>query len=126
MRVATFAVKDENGAKADVSVVKLGGMAGGLLANVNRWRSQMGLEPVDQAGLDKLISSRDVKGTKVIVVDMAGRSVESGNPSRLVAAIVPRSGVTWFYKMLGNDQLVSQQKAAFIQFVESARYPNVS
>jgi hypothetical protein len=126
MRVATFAVTGENGAKADVSVVKLGGMAGGLLANVNRWRAQMGLEPVDQAGLDKLISSRDVKGTKITVVDMAGRSVESGNPARLVAVIVPRSGVTWFYKMLGQDQLVSQQKAAFIQFVESARYPNVS
>jgi hypothetical protein len=126
MRLATFAVTGENGAKADISVVKLAGMAGGLLANVNRWRSQMGLEPVEQAGLDKLISSRDVKVTKVIVVDMAGRSVESGNAARLVAAIVPRSGVTWFYKMLGNDQLVSQQKAAFIQFVESARYPNVS
>jgi hypothetical protein len=126
MRIATFAVTGENGAKADVSVVKLAGMAGGLLANVNRWRSQMGLEPVDQAGLDNLISSRDVKGTKVTVVDMAGRSVESGNAARLVAAIVPRSGVTWFYKILGNDQLVSQQKAAFIQFVESARYPNVS
>jgi hypothetical protein len=126
MRIATFAVTGENGAKADISVVKLAGMAGGLLANVNRWRSQMGLEPVDQAGLDKLISSRDVKGTKVIVVDMAGRSVESGNAARLVAAIVPRSGVTWFYKMIGQDQLVSQQKAAFIQFVESARYPNVS
>ena len=111
-------------AKADVSVIKLAGDAGGALANVNRWRAQVGLQPVDEAELAKLTTTQDVSGAKVSFVDLAGRSVESGDPARLLAATVPRGGSTWFYKMLGNDQLVAQQKAAFIKFVETARYPN--
>jgi hypothetical protein len=122
MRLASFMVVGGAGAKADVSVIKLGGAAGGNLLNVNRWRAQVGLAPVDEAGLQKLITTQDVNGQQVAVVDMAGRSVESGDPARLLAAIVPRSGNTWFYKMVGNDQLVAQQKLAFLKFVESARY----
>jgi len=124
MRAATFQVSGENGTKAEVSVIKLAGPAGGVLANVNRWRSQVGLQPVEEAELEKLITIQDAGGVKITFADMAGRSVETGDQARMLAAIVPRSGGTWFYKMLGADQLVSQQKPAFIKFVETARYPN--
>jgi hypothetical protein len=124
MRIASFLVTGADGAKADMSVIKLAGMAGGTLANVNRWRSQVGLEPLDQAGLEKVVTTRDVQGTKIIVADMTGRSVESGEPARLLGAIVLRQGATWFYKMVGNPELVAQQKPAFEKFVETARYPN--
>jgi hypothetical protein len=124
MRIGSFAVTGENGAKADVSVIKLGGMAGGVLANVNRWRSQLGLPPVEESGLDKLITTQDVGGVKVTFVDLSGQSVETGQKARLLAAIVPQADGTWFYKMVGNDQLVGQQRAAFTKFVETAHYPN--
>jgi hypothetical protein len=124
MRLASFKVSGENGAKADVSVIKLGGIAGGMLANVNRWRGQIGLSPVDQAGLDKLVTTQNVNGSAVSLVDMSGQSTESGNKERLLAAVVPRGDSTWFYKMLGDPNLVEQQKPAFVQFVESARYSN--
>ncbi len=126
MRLATFSITGEGGAKADLSVTKLAGTAGGMLANLNRWRSQVGLEPVDQAELDKLITVRDAGGAKLSFVDMAGKSLETGNPARMLVAIVPRTGTTWFYKLLGTDNLVAQQKPAFIKFVETARYPNAS
>jgi hypothetical protein len=124
MRVATFQVTGPSGATADVSVIQLGGMGGGLLANVNRWRSQLGLQPVEDSELQKLVSTHDVNGAKISLVDLVGRSVESGQPARLLVAMVPREGATWFYKMLGNDALVAQQKAAFIKFVDSAHYPH--
>lgn len=126
MRVATFLVTGAKESKADVSVSKLGGLAGGILPNVNRWRAQVGLGPTDEAGLEKIMTTHEVNGMKIMMVEVAGRSVESGEPSRLLAAIVPRTGVTWFFKMFGNDELVAQQKAAFTKFVESARLPNVS
>jgi hypothetical protein len=53
MRVASFEVS-ENGKTADVSVIPLGGMAGGDLANVNRWRGQVGLAPLADDDLQKL------------------------------------------------------------------------
>jgi hypothetical protein len=124
MRAGSFLVTGENGAKADVSVIKLGTDSGGLLGNVNRWRTQVGLEPVDEAGLAKLITTQKANGAEVTFVELAGRSIESGDSARLLAAIAPRPGGTWYYKMLGNDQLVAQQKDAFVKFVESARYPN--
>lgn len=124
MRVASFLVSGQNGEKADMSVIKLSGLAGGVLANVNRWRSQVGLEPVDEAGLEKLVTTRDVAGQKLLFVDMDGRAVETGDPARVLAAIVPQEGTTWFYKLFGHDKLVAAQKEAFVKFVESARYPH--
>jgi hypothetical protein len=124
MRVASFLVRAENQGQADISVIKLSGMAGGVLSNVNRWRSQLGLEPVEEQELEKLLLVKELNGTKATFVELAGRSVETGDPARLLAGIVPRGGSTWFYRMLGDDQLVARQKDAFIHFVETAQYPH--
>jgi len=39
--------------------------------------------------------------------------------------VLPLNGQTWFYKLMGNPAVVTAQKAAFIQFVQSAKYPDV-
>ncbi len=124
MRIGSFLVEGETGAKADVSVIRLGPDPGGLLGNVNRWRSQVGLEAVEEGDLASLITTRKANGLELTFVDLAGRDLESGNSARLLAAIASRPGGTWFYKMLGDDALVAQQKDAFVKFVESARYPH--
>src|SRR5262245_48698828 len=54
MRVASFSVPG----KAEMSVVTLPGDAGGELANVNRWRNQIGLPPLDQKALDAAAKRR--------------------------------------------------------------------
>ena len=126
MRIATFHVTGQNGAKADLSVTRLAGTAGGMLANVNRWRSQLGLDPVDEAGLERLLTHREASGSKVSFVDLVGRNVESGEPARMLVAIVPRAGTTWFYKLMGPPELLERHKDAFVKFVETARYPNAS
>ena len=46
--LAEFSITGTNGAKADVNVAEMGGEGGGLLANVNRWRGQLGLPPIDE------------------------------------------------------------------------------
>jgi hypothetical protein len=30
---------------------------------------------------------------------------------------------TWFYKLMGNEQVVTEQKDAFMKFVQTAQYP---
>src|SRR5246127_2993639 len=42
MRQASFLVKDDKGAVADISFVSLGTAAGNVLDNVNRWLDQLG------------------------------------------------------------------------------------
>ena len=46
--LAEFAITGTNGAKAEVNVAEMGGEGGGLLANVNRWRGQLGLRPISE------------------------------------------------------------------------------
>jgi hypothetical protein len=123
MRVGSFLVS-EGTTEADVSVIKLSGLAGGVLANVNRWRSQLGLGPVEEEELEKMVVTKEIDGAKALFVEMTGRSFETGEPSGMLVAMVPQSGSTWFYKMAGDAKLVAREKDAFMKFVETARYPN--
>ena len=55
MRQASFLVKGEKGAVADISFVKLGPAAGNVLDNVNRWLGQLGQPPVTPEKLTGMI-----------------------------------------------------------------------
>lgn len=117
-----FVIAGEQNSKAEVTVSVFPGDAGGPLANVNRWRNQLGLAPVD--AMEKLVSSVDVIGGKAMLVDMSGDDARTGQKARLIAAIVSRNGRTWFYKLMGDEGVVAKQKDAFVKFVQTVRYPN--
>jgi len=123
MSLARFEIGGGDG-KAEVTVSAFPGAAGGLLDNLNRWRGQLGLKPVGQAEAEKLVASLDVMGGKAMLVDMNGQNPQTGQKVRLISAIVPREGLTWFYKLMGDEAAAERGKAAFIKFVQSARYPN--
>jgi hypothetical protein len=121
--LAEYSITGVNGAKAEVNVAQLAGGGGGVLANVNRWRGQIGLDPVDETGLAKLTTTLNVTGGQATFVDMTGTDM-SGQPTRLVAAIVPMGDATWFYKLMGDEKVVASQKDAFTKFVQTTRYSN--
>ena len=121
--LAEYSIAGASGAKAEVNVAELSGNGGGVLPNVNRWRGQIGLDPVDEAGLAKLTTTLDVAGGQATLVDMTGTDM-SGQSTRLVAAMVPMGDQTWFYKLMGDAQVVAGQKDAFTKFVQTARYSN--
>ena len=124
MLLAKFSIGNGD-AKAEVNISQLAGEGGGLLANVNRWRHmQLGLEAVDQSGLEKLVSTFDANGNPASLVDFTGTDSKTGKPARLVGVVVPLAGQTWFYKLMGDEQIVAQQKDAFTKFVQSVKYPN--
>jgi hypothetical protein len=93
-----------------------------LTLNVNRWRGQIGLSQLAQDDAEKLASSLDVLGGKAMLVDMTGD--KNGRKTRLMAVMVPREGQTWFFKLMGDATVAERERAAFIKFVQSARYPN--
>ncbi len=122
MRVASFHVKGQGSEIADVSVIPLGGMGGGDLENVNRWRGQVGLPPVKSEELAALAEKVDIGGTPGQMFDQAGVNPAEGDKTRILAAILRRDDVAWFFKMTGPDALVAQQKLAFIEFLKSVRF----
>ncbi len=114
-----------NDAQAEVNVSQLAGEGGGLLANVNRWRRQLGLPPVAQeADLAKVVSSLTVPGAPAQMVDLSGISAKTGQAARLVGVVLPMNGQTWFYKLMGDPGVVAAQKEVFVKFIQSAHYPD--
>jgi hypothetical protein len=120
--VAKFMVPGPDNSQAAVNVSMSQGDGGGLAGNVNRWRGQLGLSPVAGADLTQAISEVDTAGGKASVVDFSGTDARTGQSARLVGAVVSQSNRTWFYKLMGNAQVVESQKSAFTKFVQTAKY----
>ncbi len=121
---AKFQIAGDNGSQAAVNVSTSAGDGGGLLANVNRWRGQLGLPPMGEADLTRQIGSLDVAGGKAMFIDMSGTDARSQQKARLIGAMVSQPGQAWFYKLMGNDQLVGREASAFTNFVQTVKYPN--
>jgi len=122
MRLASFSIPGPDGAKGDLSVVALGAQAGGVVANVSRWRQQMELPPLGETELSSSLKSLSTTaGDKALVIELEGAGGHAG--SNLLAAIVARTDRTWFYKLTGPKALVTGERDNFQKFVQSIVYP---
>jgi hypothetical protein len=105
--------------RIDGSVVVLPGPAGGELSNVNRWRSQIGLPPVDEA---TLASSRKALKTGAGTVNVYDFTNEGGAKSRTIAGLTEKEGSTWFVKMSGDAGPVAKAQPEFLRLLESLHF----
>lgn len=120
MRKGSYAVKRE-GAEADFAITAFPGDTGGLHANLNRWRGQVGLPPASPAELDAALQHVDGQGLHFEVIDLVG---PGGNPpTRLLGAITTFNGNSWFFKLMGPDTLVATEKSAFLDVLKSVKTP---
>jgi hypothetical protein len=116
MRYATLKPPLEG--KIDVSVVVLPGPAGGELANVNRWRNQIGLPPIDEAALGAARKATRSNAGPVSVYDFTS---DGQTKSRMIAGLLSVGGSTWFVKMVGDAGPVGAAKPDFTRLLESLR-----
>jgi hypothetical protein len=112
MQVAKFSVPEQAGAKAEVSVSVFPSDTGGTLANVNRWRRQIGLGEIDEHGLQSCVTGLEVTPGAVLVH-------LTNEQKHLLGAIVPRSGRWWFYKMMGDAAAVAAAREDFVRFAST-------
>ncbi|MEI6561348.1 MAG: hypothetical protein WCO68_04585 [Verrucomicrobiota bacterium] len=124
MRLASFLVKGENGASADISLIILGGAAGGVLDNVNRWQSQLGQPDLTADALAQKAEHLPSPLGEMTVVDLQGlpQGADAAKDGRILAAIVTGEGMTFFFKMRGNAELVGAQKADFLKWAGTVRF----
>ena len=113
MQIAKFSVPPRGEAKAEVTVSAFPNDTGGTLANVNRWRRQLGLGDVDESGLAALVTPLDPSLPGALLVDL------QNPPKRMLGAIVPRGERWFFYKLTGDAEAVAAERDAFIGFVKS-------
>lgn len=120
--VAKFALTGDGGAQAAVNVSMSAGDGGGLAANVNRWRGQLGQTPWTAAELQKAAMEIPLATGMATVIEMSGTDGRTGQPASLVGVMVLQSGQAWFYKLMGDAKVVESQKPAFTKFVQTVKY----
>lgn len=117
MRKGSFIVKNSKGESADISILVFPGDVGGFLANVNRWRQQIGLEGISMAELNEF-EAIEVSGEAGVLVDCENTATEVG----VFGVMVPHAGATWYFKMSGNRQVVLEQKMQFREFLKTVSF----
>ena len=120
-RFATIQV-DASDPSLVLTVIPLGVNSGGLLANVNRWRGEVGLPSIQEAELNNSVQHVDANDVHIDVVDVAGSDPRSQQTRRTLGAVVTRPDRTWYFKMTGPGDKVGAQKSNFDAFIKSIRF----
>jgi hypothetical protein len=116
MRYASFSAPADEGGKIDVSIVTFPGDGGSDADNINRWRGQMGLAPVDANAVTSQVAPLKTGDTTFSTTDIAG------NKTRTIAAWTRRDGRVWFFKATGPTAAIEKEKPNFVKFIESVRF----
>ena len=119
MRKGTYAITGEGSATAELAITAFPGDVGGEVANVNRWRGQVQLPPIPDADVAKAVMRVSANGLAITIVDLANPALNP--PVRMLGAMVPFEGATWFFKLTGADALVAKEQAAFLDFVKTIK-----
>jgi hypothetical protein len=118
MRLVTFATP--GGCECYVS--QLAGDGGGMAANLNRWRGQMGLAPLDDAWIAAL-ERVTVLGEEAPLIEMTGTYTAMSGAAqpgaRFLGVAAEAGGWMWFVRMTGPDEAVAAQRDAFLAFCRS-------
>jgi hypothetical protein len=125
MRFATFAAGGGD-SRIEVAVSSLSGGAGGITANIERWRGQLGLGPSSGDDENSELLEIQARGTRGLMVDLIAPAAEESQsePLRMLATIYPAGGQTWFVKATAPRSVVEQHRDAFVAFCESVRFPS--
>ena len=117
--LAAFAIK-EGEKEAGVNITPLPNLAGREAMVVNMWRAQARLAPIEDAELAKTLEPVEIGGKAGQMFEVLGAR-EGGVPLRIVTAFYHENGASWFFKLAGDEALVTAQKPTFVGFLKSVR-----
>lgn len=122
MRKAAFDVVSA-GKRAEVTVIALPMSAGPQItdvqANVQRWAAQVGLPT--ETKLEQFIEKIEIDGNTASLVRLEGPAATSPHVAMLVA-MVEHGDKVWFFKLIGDAELIEQQRPIFQDFLASVHF----
>ena len=123
-RIASFQIELEGFDPGDFSITRFPGDAGGVFANENRWRQQIGLPSWSESQVnanEKPVAAEDLQFS---FFDLAPRTEEEKKKveERLLAAVMEQDGQSYFFKLRGEIFLVETQLNKFLQLLRSTRF----
>lgn len=119
MRMASFSVPTST-QPGDCSLVMLGGGAGGLAANVNRWRGQIGLAALSAEEIETQTQTLACKSGTFFYAKMVG----AADGQSILASIFEGKDEVLFAKLNVGAPHAEGVEAAFLEFCESVSMPS--
>lgn len=128
IRKAEFQI-ERDGKTAVVTAIDFQATAGPMIAdpvaNVNRWRSEVGLPPLSDEEFKKTVERIEIDGAEATFVDAvpdAREPEQSEAATGTLAAMLARGGAIWFFKLTGDRDLVADQRDEFQSFLKSVQF----
>lgn len=119
VRVASYLVPGA-GRPADFAITSFPGDVGGDLANVNRWRGQLGLPPIDAAQLPAALERIEAPAGEFLLANLVAPTGEP--PVRMIVALFKQPDRTWFFRLSGEDALVNGEREHLVALLHSVRF----
>jgi hypothetical protein len=123
MRLANFQVAGNS--EAECYLTLLGGDGGGMAANINRWRSQLGLEPLDAAAVDQLPKAKFMSDMAALIDfegTYSGMGGGDGRPGwRMLGLLLVEPQGSAFFKATGPAALLAAERENFLKLAASLR-----
>jgi len=115
MRIGSFTLPYSTG-NADLSVIKLGGTAGGLAPNINRWRGQLNLDSHSEIDIQKYIQNGKSQLGQFQWLTIIN---SKNNTTAFLVSIFQTETHTIFVKLSATTDGISQLESQFLDFCKS-------
>ncbi len=113
MRVVSYNI---DGTEIDFYAIKLG--MGDLVSNVNRWRSQIGLEEHTLEEISEYVIPLMASGAPVNFVELYNSELDKG----ILAAIVDTKPTYWYFTAKGSIKELRANSSDIQRFINSIRF----
>ena len=121
-RLASFDVRGD-AYTAEVAVTRFPGDVGGELANVNRWRRQIGEPPLSSLDGQESVAF-PFGGGAAKLLPIVKPQPNADDPAILVA-FIPRATETWFVKMTGPTRMIDPEVGPMVGFLNQLQLPGM-
>lgn len=106
--------------KCDISIISFPFQAGGSLANINRWRSQLNLNPIEEKDLQSLIKKKQFKQLQLDCISLENEE------TTMEVAMIMINNETWFLKCVGPKKAIRYEKQNWYEFLNTLYEKNPS
>ena len=115
MRLGSYVV-ERHSHTSEVTIISLPGNSGSLLANINRWRGQVGLGSIESKDLSSITETISIRGKDITFVTLHGTN------GSIHAALFKLKNSTVFVKHSGDKHTIDEESVIFEGFVRGLRF----
>jgi hypothetical protein len=113
--------KPEESQNLVLTVISLNEQEGYMLKNINIWRQQLSLDPLEQLPAEsETFQKIKLSGQDGHLTIIDGTN-KDGKKYSIIAAVVSFGNETWFFKSIGDTKLTQQELPAIRKFLDSVK-----